>query len=238
MQNILAFALLLCAFRFTFYFFSMATYKLSASLRDTKHTRARLAKEGLIPGVVYGPGVEPMAVALPLLEFSKVFHTAGTSQVIVLNLDKQSNPTLVHEVQKNPVNGAIIHVDFYHITKGHKVTAQIPLTFSGVSMGVKDLGGTLVTHIRDIEVQGLPENLPASLDIDVSALKEFGDEITLGDIAFPQDVSPLAQADVIIVSLLAPGAKEPEPVPSESQTQEDQTTKEGQTPSEPPQSNK
>lgn len=190
----------------------MATYTLSVSMRDTKQTRAQLAKEGLIPAVVYGPGMEPLTISVLETDFGKVFHRAGTSQVITLEIGKDTNPTLVHEVQHNPVSGRVAHVDFYHITKGHKVSAPIPLVFVGVSLGVKDLGGTLVTHMREIEVEGLPEKLPASIEIDLAVLKEFGDEIKVSDIALASDVNPLVQADMVVVSLLAPVAQEPEAV--------------------------
>lgn len=196
-----------------FVYFTMATYTLSVLAKTQKKTRPELHKEGLIPGVVYGPGMDALALYIKEKDFIRVFHAAGMSQIIVLEVEGKTNPTLVHEVQRDPLTGRVHHVDFYHVTKGHKVSALIPLEFVGVSTGVKDLGGTLVTHIRDLEVEGLPDNLPAFLSLDISSLKEFGDEIDVSDIALPEGVAALAEPSLVVVSLLAPAAKEKEEAP-------------------------
>lgn len=233
----------------------MSTYQLSVIPRESRRGTKQLLKEGRIPGIVYGPGFHPTAISISAKEFAKVLHEAGTSQIINLSLpdsdsaqrEKKSSqtsphepraslglirgsslPTLMHELQRDPITGRITHVDFYHVTKGHKVSAMIPLVFVGISPGIKDKGGTLVTHLREVEVEGLPEKLPASLDVDISGLKEFGDEIVLGDLSISPDVTLLGEVKTSVVSLLAPQVEEKkeEVLTEEAQTQEAEGLKE------------
>jgi len=186
----------------------MSTYTLSAALRDPKKNPRQLIREGFIPAVVYGPGFATKTIQIEEKEFSKVFKDAGTSQVISLDLQGTPVPTLIHDMQRHSLSERIVHLDFYHITKGHEVQARIVLSFVGVSGGVKDLGGTLVTNVHEIEVQGLPEKLPASIEVDISSLREFGDEILLKDIALPQGVKVRAAPELVVASLFAPARQE------------------------------
>lgn len=212
------------------YFLPMSTYTLRAGLRDLKKNPRQLLKEGIIPAVVYGPGFATKTIQIEEKEFSKVFKDAGTSQVIQIDLQGTPVPTLIHDMQRNSLSERIVHLDFYHITKGHEVQARIALRFVGASSGVKDKGGTLVTNVHEIEIQGLPEKLPASIEVDISFLEEFGDEILLKDIALPEGVKVRAAAELVVASLLAPARQEevvaqtPAPEALTPETQAGQTT--------------
>lgn len=186
----------------------MSTYTIIATSRKGPAKAKNLLKEGFIPAVVYGHNFKTQVLQVPQKEFLKIYREAGSSQLISLQIDGKALSTLVHEVQKDPVSHEIIHVDFYHITKGQKVTALIPLVFEGVAPGVKDKGGTLITHMREIEIEGLPEKLPASLAVDISSLEEFGDEIKVSDLKLPEGVQTTVQPEVIVAALLAPAPEE------------------------------
>lgn len=177
--------------------------------------------------MVYGPGFKARPLNLAMKEFMKVFHAAGESQVVTLDMKGESIPVLIHDIQRHPLTNTIIHVDFYRITKGHKVGAMIPLVFVGVSLGVKDKGGTVLTMVREVEVEALPEALPPGFEIDLSILKEFGDEIVVGDITLPSGVSMITPLDVVVVSLAQPTKQEEAVKPGEAITQAAPEAQEG-----------
>lgn len=183
-------------------------YKLSVTPREKGRSARKLMREGIIPGVVYGPGFKTRPLKIPAKEFVKVFRDAGESQVITLDMKGEDIPVLIHDIQRHPLAQQIIHVDFYHITKGHKVQAMIPLTFIGISPGAKDKGGTVLTMVREVEVEALPEELPHALEIDIGNLKEFGDEILIRDISLPAGVSMMTAPDIVVASLAEPAKQE------------------------------
>jgi len=199
----------------------MSSYQLSVTPRKRDQRIKGLLQRGYIPGVVYGPGFTPASISMNAKEFTKIIQEAGTSQIIDLSLEGSAIPTLMHEFQRDPITGLVTHVDFYHVTKGHKVSAMIPLVFVGISQGVKDKGGTLVTHLREVQVEGLPEKLPASLEVDITGLQDFGNEITLKDLPIPADITFLGDFETSVVSLLAPQGEEKkeEPVVEEAEVQ-------------------
>ncbi|MBI3335052.1 MAG: 50S ribosomal protein L25 [Candidatus Portnoybacteria bacterium] len=185
----------------------MTNFTINAFLRDAKKAR-RALREGMIPAVVYGPHFSTKTLCVSQREFAKIFQEAGTSQVVTLTVGDEEYSVLIHEIQRDPLKNSITHIDFYHFTKGHKVLAAIPLVFIGTSSGAKDKGGILVTNIREIEVEALPEKLPPSFEVSLQNLSEFGDEISVGNLLMPQGVECLTQKDLIIVSLLEPKREE------------------------------
>lgn len=186
----------------------MPPYKLSAFTRDSEKKAKDLRREGMIPAVIYGPNFSTKTLCVSQREFAKVLHEAGTSQVVTLTVGDEEYPALIHEIQRESLKNTITHIDFYHITKGHKVLAAIPLVFVGTSPGAKDKGGILSTNIREVEVEALPEKLPPSLEVDLHRLKEFGDEISVDDLLMPEGADCLTQKDLVIVSLLEPRREE------------------------------
>lgn len=192
------------------------TYKLSVVPRERGRNVRKLIREGGIPGVVYGPGFEARPLHISMKEFMKVFREAGESQVVTLDMKGESIPVLIHDIQRHPLTQGLIHVDFYHITKGHKVQAMTPLAFIGTSPGVKDKGGTVLTMVREVEVEALPEALPHTLEINLENLKEFGDEIMVRDIVLPSGVDMITAPDIVVVSLAEPTKQEEVVKPEEA----------------------
>src|SRR3989344_8207576 len=129
---------------------------LAAKTRTSFGKKAKSIKtQGGIPAVVYGPGVKNASIEVDQREFKKVFHKAGESSLIELQLDQdpstgsgqEKRPVLIHEIQKDPVSDNIIHVDFYQADLKEEVEVAVPLVFEGVAPAEKDLGGTLNKNI-------------------------------------------------------------------------------------------
>ena len=159
---------------------------------------------GKIPAVVYGPGVKNVSVEVDEKEFKKVLKMAGESSLVELLVDGKKHPVLIHEMQKNPVSGQVIHIDFFQPSLTKEVEVNIPLVFDGVAPAEKDLGGTLNKNILEIEVKALPQNLPHEIKVDISSLKTFEDHILVKDLAFPKNVKVLKNLDEVVVAVLPP----------------------------------
>lgn len=158
---------------------------------------APLAKDGVIPAVVYGPAQEALSISVPLLPFEALLRAGGESSLIALEgLDKPIN-ALVHELDRDPVTHVPRHVDFYAVKKGEKVTVSVTLAFVGESEAVK-LGANLVKVLHEVEIETDPTNIPSELEVDISPLKAIDDRITVADLVAPQGVTILAEDDEVV----------------------------------------
>lgn len=182
------------------------TIELTATKRtEMGNALAALRAKGAMPAVIYGPKQEPVSITVDRRDFEKVFKKAGESTVVTISVDGESIPTLIHDVDHDPVTSAVRHADFYAIVKGQKVQVQIPLEFVGESAAVKG-GANLVKTLHEIEVEADPMNLPHELTVDISSLVAIGDQVVAGDIKLPSGVSLVTDADEIVA--LAAAANE------------------------------
>lgn len=189
----------------------MAT-ELKIAKRDLKVKPEAIRAKGLVPAVFYGKkeSSTPISVAAP--EFLKVWRAAGESSVVILKGDGVEVESLIHDVTRHPVSGVPLHADFYVFEKGKKIKIKIPLEFKGVAPAVKDLGGTLVKVLHEIEIESLPKDLPHTIAVDISTLKEFSDVIRAKDIKLGAGVTLVAHADEIVASAAEPRKAEEEVV--------------------------
>jgi large subunit ribosomal protein L25 len=175
---------------------------LSADKREAKKTK----EKGSLPAVLYGPKKKSESIAINLKKFKEIFAKVGESSLISLEIGKEKMPVLIHDIQQDSITGEPIHVDFYQPILTNEVEVSVPIIFEGVSLAVKDLGGTLVKEIQEIKVKALPHNLPHEIRVDISALKSFEDEILVKDLNLPGDVRVSRHLDEI-VALVVPPAK-------------------------------
>ncbi|MES2135413.1 MAG: 50S ribosomal protein L25 [Patescibacteria group bacterium] len=166
----------------------------------------QLRKEGLMPGVVYGPKQEATAIEMPLREFTKTLEKAGESTVIALSVDGKEHNVLIHEIDRDPVTDVPRHADFYAVQKGQKVEISVPIEFVGVAPAVKELNGNLVKALHEIEIEAEATNLPHSITVDVSGLDAIDKQILAGDVVLPPGVTLVTGAEEVVV--LIASAKE------------------------------
>lgn len=179
---------------------------LKAKVRkEMGRKNSTLREAGAIPAVVYGHKVKNILLEIDYKEFLKVFNKAGESSLIGLEIEgeKEKRPVLVHDIQKNPVSDKFIHIDFFQASLTEEVEVKVPLVFEGNSLAVKDLGGTLVKNMSEIEVKALAQNLPHEIKVSIDGLNTFEDHILVKDLVLPKDVKVLAKSDEIVASVLA-----------------------------------
>ncbi len=173
--------------------------------------------EGSIPGIIYGPKIEKnVPLEINLKEFKKIHEEAGESALVSLESDGGSDTflVLINEIQRDPLSGEPIHVDFYQPNLEKKVEVTVPLRFVGLPPAVKELGGTLVKNILELDVKALPQELPHDIEVNVDGLLTFEDAVTIADLKVADGVEILKELDEI-VALVTPIEEEEEPEPIE-----------------------
>ena len=188
----------------------MAEITLKAELRDVVGKKVKnLRKENKIPVVCYGKEFENLVLAVEKREFKKVLEEAGTSTLVNLVVaGKEPIKVLIHEPQISPVTEEILHVDLYKVNMKEEIHTEIPLEFVGVSKAVEELEGNLITNKDALEVKCLPDKLVSEIKVDISKLVTFDDLIKVGDLAIPEGIEILADAEEIIAQVTAPRSEE------------------------------
>ena len=165
-----------------------------------------LRKKGLLPAIVYGPKTRPISIELDYKDFERAYKEAGESSLIKLELSELNKNylVLIHEIEREPMSGKISHVDFYQAPLTEEIEVKIPLIFEGEAPAVKELGGTLVKNIFEIEVKGLVQNLPKEIKVNVNHLKSFDDNILIKDLKVPAGIKVLKDREEIIAHAAPP----------------------------------
>jgi large subunit ribosomal protein L25 len=179
-------------------------FKLKVEKRDLKESLNKIRQSGGVPAVFYGPKDPSTPIKVSLVDFKKALKTAGESTVVSLEGNGVDADVLIHDIDLDPVTDIPIHVDFYAIEKGKKLSVDVPLEFVGVAPAVKDLGAVLVKVVHDLEIEALPKDLPHKIEVDISALVNFDSVLTAGDIKLPAGVTLKVKADEVIASVYEP----------------------------------
>ena len=162
--------------------------------------RTRMA--GRIPGVVYGPEIDPIPVAVEERAFRAAMKTATSGSILNLNLDGKETKAVLRYMQRDPVTNRVMHVDFHAISMNRPINVSIPINFTGTPVGVKVDGGIMQTTMRELEISCLPTDIPDQLEVDVSELG-IGDSIHVQDVEL-EKVNILTELQRTIVVISAP----------------------------------
>lgn len=186
---------------------------LSAKIRKELGKGVKIfRKKGRLPAVLYGPKIKNFPLEVDLKEFEKIYHEAGESTLISLEIPEKKikAPVLIHGVQFDSLTEEPIHVDFYQPSLKEEIEATVSLVFYGESKAVKDLEGTLVKNISEVEVKALPTNLPKEIKVNIDVLETFEDEILIKDLLIPEGVKILRKPEEIIANVAPPEKVEEE----------------------------
>lgn len=175
-----------------------------------------IRKEGLVPANVFGKKIKSLAVSVKSIDFRKIFSKAGATGIIYLEVaeEKEPRPVLVSAIQKHPVNGSLLHIDFRQVDLTEKVKAEVPIKIIGESPAVKDKNGVLVTVLAKVMVEALPVDLPESLEISIQSLVEIGQSVHIKDLMVDKAKVKIDAGDEeVVVIIQQPRAEEVEVKP-------------------------
>lgn len=164
-------------------------------------------REHKVPAVIYGHGRPAQPLTVDALALEKALTGVDPeSTVIELTLDGKKAKVLIREIQRHAIRPDIIHVDFYEIRGGEKVRLKIPVHLVGTPDGVRNAGGVLDQVMREVEVEVLPEHIPARVELDVTPLA-IGHSRHVRDLQIP-NATILSGADLTIATVVPPRAEE------------------------------
>ncbi len=195
---------------------------ISANQRTTRgNGPARvLRREGQIPAILYGPDNEPTSIAVNTHELEILLKSSTSGQVFVkLSIDGVGErKALLKELQRHPVSGQYIHADFYEVAMDRKIRALVPVTTRGKSQGV-EMGGMLQIIRRELEVLCLPDDIPETIEIDITEL-DMGESVHVEDIPLEGDVEIPHEVNFTILTILSGRKAEDEDVAEEGEEAE------------------
>lgn len=190
--------------------------KLTAIKRSKTEKLADMRRNGMVPAVVYGARVENTMISVPSVLFGKILKEAGETSTISLEITEEKDSSLskkvdvlIHEVQKDPIKGFPIHIDFLAVDMNKPIEIAVPLEFEGIAPADKNGLGVLVKALYEVEIRALPKDIPHSLSVDLSTLNTLEDQIQVKNIKLPPKIEMLTNEDEV-VALVTPAEEEAE----------------------------
>jgi len=186
----------------------MGDVTLGVEGRETtgKGANRRLRAKGLVPGIVYGGGRTATPIAFDVAKFERLLATShgGVNTLIDLagHAAVSGRTVIAKELQREAVRGRITHVDFYEVDLKTKIDVEVPIHLIGTPVGVVN-GGVLDQQLRELELMCLPNAIPDSIEVDVSAL-DLGSNLHVRDLVVPAGVDVKSDADLTVATVLIP----------------------------------
>jgi len=185
------------------------SYSLPAVKRSEKGSLIR--SKDHVPAVVYGEGKPAESLTLEYNQFLKLYKQAGEASLIDLVVDGQDmGKVLIQDIQYEPVNNRIVHVDLRKINMNKPITATVELRFTGESPIIKSSGGTLVTNISSVQAECLPKDLVPYLEVDLNVLTNFEAAIKVKDLTLPPGFKILDPHEDALIAKATPALTEEE----------------------------
>jgi large subunit ribosomal protein L25 len=208
----------------------MAEVKLvaEAGRRCGSRESRRLRAAGRVPGVVYGHGVQGLAVSVDGRELRHALSGGvGTNQLLELQVGSENHLAMAKVIQRHPVRHTVVHVDFLIVRRDEVVTADVPVVVVGEAKEVEREQGLVEQQLATLTVRATPGRIPSHLEVDVSGLR-VGDSIRVADLDLPPGVSTeLPPDEVVVIASLSRAAAVLEQAEAEAAAGEE-TAAEGQ----------
>lgn len=173
-----------------------------------------LRRKGITPLHLFGHGVESLALQSDTANVEKSLRLAGETRLISLTVDneRRPRPVLVKGVERDAVSGKLLHVDLYQVAMGEKVTVDVPIVLVGDARALLIKGSTVMQQLDSVTVECLPDRIPESVKLDVTALAEPGQTMRIKDIAVDADVTVVNDAAQIVAVVVARPEEQARPV--------------------------
>jgi len=158
----------------------------------------KVRQDGFIPAIVYGYNQEPMPISLEKRSSTLILNKVSGSTMLTLNIEGKEYSTLVRDVQRDHLRNEFLHLDFLVVSLTEKLRTAVSITLVGDAAVLKEYEALIVAGITEVEVEALPQDLPETIEVDVSGLAEIGDAIYLKDVPSPANVEILTDPEELI----------------------------------------
>ncbi len=185
----------------------MAEFQLAADIRQARGRKNRqLRRDGLVPGIVYGPSTEALSVQFPYRAIEVTLMNAGGTNLIDIMINGDSYPSLAREVQRDVVRGDILHVDFLAVDQTQRIRVEVPIVMEGNSPVVVAREGILITGRSSLTLEVYPSDIRDRISIDLSKLMELGAEVLVRDLTFGENVTVHNDPNEMLAKIVQPAA--------------------------------
>jgi large subunit ribosomal protein L25 len=183
----------------------VAEVRLKAEMRSEtgKGPARRSRAAGKVPGVVYGHGMDPLAIEVDRREYVTALHTdAGMNVLLDIEIDGDTTLALTKELQRDPVRGTLLHADFIKIDRTQEVEVEVPVHLVGTAAGAEE-GGVLEHPLSSVLVRCRATEVPQSVDADISSL-QIGEALRVADLSEGREFHILNDPETVVASVSAP----------------------------------
>jgi len=160
-----------------------------------------LRRQGLTPANLYGPKMESIALQVETPVLERLIARVGKNAMITLRLDGKPRLAMIRDIQRDTLTGALLHVGFFQVEATHKVTVEIPLVFLGEAPAARSSRAMLIQNLTSLHVEGLPADLPRTIEVDLSVLNEMGQAIHVREMAIDDKLEVLTDPDQVVVHI-------------------------------------
>jgi large subunit ribosomal protein L25 len=184
----------------------MEQTELTANGRDIFGKKVRfLRRQEITPVHLFGHGLKSLALQCETAKLEQSLTLVGETRLISLrvNDEKKARPVLVREVQRDPLTGKLLHVDFYQVKMQEKVQVEIPIALVGEAPALETKGNTLLQELNTLAIECLPAKIPGSLELNLDSLTEPGRAIRVKDVAVDSDITVLTDPEQVVVTVTA-----------------------------------
>ncbi len=169
-----------------------------------------LRRQGITPVHLCGHGVDSLSLECETAQLKRVLAQAGSTRLVDLKVDRARQPkkVLVREIQRNPIKGELLHVDFYQVRMEEKIRLEVPIAFAGEAPALKEKGAFLTHDTTRLNIECLPDAIPNSIEVDLTSLIEVDQAIHVKDIKVASGITIIDHPDQLVARVSIPKVRE------------------------------
>ena len=175
--------------------------QLNKRTGETKSHMKQARNQGRIPAVLYGIGKDTLSVEVNEKEMLDILKKNPRAILQGKTSDEKVIPVIVQNIQRDIISDKLLHIDFHHVNMTEKMDSKVIIHFSGEAIGVKS-GGVLQVGMHEVEVRCMPDDLPTSMEVDISGLAS-GDHLLVSDLIFKDGIEVLTDPNTMIIQIKA-----------------------------------
>lgn len=177
----------------------MENLQINQREKKTRHSSRQCRRKGLVPGVLYGKGINNFLFEIGELELNHALSVTGEHGLLNINSQEGSLNTLIKEVQRDPVTRRVLHIDLEKVEGNEEIETAVPINYVGEEY-INKLDAVLQKNIDSIKVKCSPSNIPKGVNLNVGRAKP-GDQFKIADVEFGNEITVVDDLNSIVASV-------------------------------------
>nr|WP_283702451.1 50S ribosomal protein L25 [Clostridium perfringens] len=177
----------------------MENLQVNQREKKTRHSSRQCRRKGLVPGVIYGKGINNFLFEIGELELNHALSVTGEHGLLSINSQEGSLNTLIKEVQRDPVTRRVLHIDLEKVEGNEEIETAVPINYVGEEY-INKLDAVLQKNLDSIKVKCSPSNIPKGVNLNVGRAKP-GDQFKIVDVEFGNEITVVDDLNSIVASV-------------------------------------